>query len=627
MSQIPKKQNPPELLRFLEHSNDILVEYDRSLRYVWINQTGAKLLGLTLEEAIGKTNRELIGSAAEHLEIILQEVFKKNEKVQVDWEINLPSGTRIYNSIYTPITDPSGAVTSVIGVCRDITELRALQQTSEQMLAAAYNQVEQRKVLAEVIARIRKPLDLDRIFTATAKEVRQLLKADRVAVYQFYLDSGYNDGEFVSEDGAVGLPSALEARVRDSCFGERYAVHYEQGQIQAVADIYNAGLSDCHIHILSQFQVKANLVVPLLKAKKLWGLLCIHQCTKPRHWQATEIEFVTQIADHLGVALEQIELLAQTRASAAQLAQALQDLQRTQAQLIQTEKMSSLGHLVAGVAHEINNPVNFIYGNLTHASDYTNDLLDLLHLYQRYCTHPHSEIQERSEEIDLEFIANDLPKLLNSMKVGADRIRQLVLSLRNFSRLDQSQIKLVDIHEGLDSALLILQHRLKGKIGHLAIQTIKNYGKLPLVECYPSQLNQVFMNILCNAIDVLENQPDPRSITIRTSIGQGGREGGEWGTGGVWHNYQYPMPLPQFVTIQIADNGPGISEAVKAHIFDPFFTTKEPGKGTGLGLAISYQIVVEKHAGVLHCISQPGQGAEFLIAIPVRQPGNSQAKN
>ncbi|MCL1465934.1 CHASE3 domain-containing protein [Argonema galeatum] len=304
-------------------------------------------------------------------------------------------------------------------------------------------------------------------------------------------------------------------------------------------------------------------------------------------------------------ALRQSE--ASEREKAQHLQQTLHELQNTQSQLIQTEKMSSLGQLVAGIAHEINNPVNFIYGNLVHANEYIEELIELLHLYEKYYPNPEAEIEDHREDADLDFMLQDLPKILSSMKVGADRIRQIVLSLRNFSRLDEADMKPVDIHEGIDSTLLILQNRLKAKPEHPAIEVIEEYGNLPLVECYVGQLNQVFMNILANAIDALEKYDSERSyqeirnhpstITICTEV----------------------LENNSGVAIRIRDNGPGMTPDVKARLFDPFFTTKPIGKGTGLGLAISYQIVVEKHGGVLKCLSEPDKGAEFWIEIPIRQ--------
>ena len=296
---------------------------------------------------------------------------------------------------------------------------------------------------------------------------------------------------------------------------------------------------------------------------------------------------------------------AKSREQAAKLEVALNQLQQTHSQLVQSEKMSSLGLLVAGVAHEINNPVSFIYGNLTHLDNYTQELLHLLKLYQQHYPHPVLEIKEQIEAIELDFLMEDLTQMLSSMNVGVDRICQIVNSLRNFSRHDESAIKAVNIHEGIDSTLLILNHRMKATGNTQAIQVVKEYGELPAVECYAGPINQVFMNIVGNAIDALEDsnkertiqeiRDNPSKIKISTSV--------------VDDNY---------VEIKISDNGPGMTEEVKQRIFDTFFTTKPIGKGTGMGLSISYQIVAERHRGEVNCISEIGQGTEFTIKLPIR---------
>lgn len=285
------------------------------------------------------------------------------------------------------------------------------------------------------------------------------------------------------------------------------------------------------------------------------------------------------------------------------LHQALKELKMTQNQIIQTEKMSSLGHLVAGVAHEINNPLSFIAGNLVPAGDYTNDLLELIELYQEVYQQPEDIIQERITEIDLEYIKQDLPQTINSIKVGAKRITEIVKSLRNFSRLDESEFKDAHIHEGIDSTLMILCHRLKANGERPEIQVIKEYSQLPLVTCYPGQLNQVFMNILSNAIDAIEEYNQNRKKEdIKLNPSQ---------------IKVYTQKIDNnWIRIGIQDNAGGIPEQIISKLFDPFFTTKPVGKGTGLGLSISYQIIVEKHRGRLLCNSQLGAGTEFVIEIP-----------
>ncbi|AFY39229.1 multi-sensor signal transduction histidine kinase [[Leptolyngbya] sp. PCC 7376] len=307
-------------------------------------------------------------------------------------------------------------------------------------------------------------------------------------------------------------------------------------------------------------------------------------------------------------ALEQSE--SELRQKADELEITLQRLQQTQSQIVQSEKMSSLGQMVAGVAHEINNPVNFIFGNINHAREYIGDLIGLIELYRAEYPEPNEAIQAQENLIELDYLLQDIPKLLSSMTVGAERIREIVKSLRVFSRVDESAMKRVDIHAGIDSTLMILHNRLKEKQGHAAIAVKKDYGKLPLVECYAGQLNQVFMNILSNAIDALndhnagrspaENEANPSQITIRTEM------------------LKTTPEEPEAITIRIRDNGKGIPEAVQKKLFEPFFTTKDVGKGTGLGLSISHSIIVEKHGGQLSCVSTPNQGAEFVIQIPIK---------
>jgi two-component system NtrC family sensor kinase len=323
----------------------------------------------------------------------------------------------------------------------------------------------------------------------------------------------------------------------------------------------------------------------------------LERCETERHLLETHIaskEFLLK------------KVICELENSRTELENTLDSLHKMQAQMIQSEKMSALGQMVAGIAHEINNPVSFIYGNISHITEYTHNLLRLIQLYHRYFPNPPVEIQTERKAIDLEFLEEDAIKVLRSINIGTERIRDIVLSLRNFSRLDESEIKAVDLHEGIDNTLMILQHRLKATDKSPAIQVIRNYGNLSHVKCYPGQMNQVFMNILANAIDALEElnatrtyqeiQQHPSRITIRTSIVDS-----------------------QWAKIAIADNGTGIPESIKKKIFNPFFTTKPVGKGTGMGMAISYQIITEKHGGKLEVFATPGQETEFVILIPLQQ--------
>lgn len=547
-------------------------------------------------------------------------------------EISLNDG-RVFDCYSAPALALDGECYGRIWSFRDIT---ARKQTE----ARLRQQAEREQLLAGMNRRIRKSLNLEEVLNTAVAEVRQFLACERATIYRFEPDW---TGTIVVESVEAGWMPVLGKTIQDNCFKENHAIYYQQGRVQATEDIYNAGLTKCHIELLERCQVRANLVVPILQKDQLWGLLIAHQCSGTRQWQESEVELLRQLSVQLSVAIQQAALFKQladelTERKAAeaalrqsetalkeqklQLEQTLYELKQTQIQLIQTEKMSSLGQLVAGVAHEINNPVTFISGNISHAAIYANDLLELVRLYAQYYPQPVPEIEDLTEVIDFDFLREDFPKLLNSMNIGASRIRQIVLSLKNFSRLDEAERKPVNIHEGLENTLLILQHRLKPEAAN--IQLIKEYGDLPLVECYPGQLNQVFMNILNNAIDSLEKSEQKSSWNgLRLTHKEVEKKNRiiKISTAVVDHHVTGLSAESnqnfKGVVIRIADNGCGIPNEVKQHIFDPFFTTKSVGEGTGLGLSISYQIVVEKHGGQLYCTSEPGKGTEFVVKIPL----------
>ncbi len=468
-----------------------------------------------------------------------------------------------------------------------------VQDQAAQLAIAAEQKrsLERQRTLAITIDKIRQSLDIDTIFTNTTEETRQLLDVERVAIYHFLPDWS---GEIVAESILPGWTSLLQQQpfIADTYLQETQGGRYRHNEYSVIDDVDRAGYSDCHVALLQDLNVRAYIIVPIFQGQNLWGLLAAYQNSTTRHWEAYEVDLLAQIGLQLGIALQQAELLEQTQNQAQALAQTLAELRCTQTHLIQNEKMAGLGQLVAGVAHEINNPINFVYGNLSYVEEYAEDLLSLIALYQECYPQPAMPIRDRASTIDLDFITNDLPKILNSMKAGTERIRQLVLSLRSFSRVDESHTKRVDIHDGLESALLILQHRLKTRPDRTDVQIIRNYGEIPPIECYAAQLNQVFMNILGNSVDALETIVHQPILEIQTEV------------------------QDEEAIITIKDNGPGIAKSVKKRIFDPFFTTKPVGKGTGLGLSISHQII-EKHQGKLTCDSKLGQGATFKITIPL----------
>ncbi len=353
-------------------------------------------------------------------------------------------------------------------------------------------------------------------------------------------------------------------------------------------------------------QIKSSLVVPVQANGKLYAILYLNQCDHVRYWSKNDQTLTQAVADQLAISIQQAYLYAQTRhqaalsaAQAQHMASMLEELKQTQAKLIQSEKMTSLGQMVAGVAHEINNPINFIYGNVPYLENYVQDLMALVQAYRQEYPQPSATIRQLLDAMDVDFLLRDLPLICQSMQAGAERVHGVVELLQNFSRQNEAPLKAVDLNAAIESTLLILHNQHSGR---LTLE--RDWGVLPLVECYGKDINQVFLHLITNAIEALGRSEKPeRLLRLKTS-----------------------MLNPDTVQIVIADNGPGIQPEIISRVFDPFFTTKDVGQGRGIGLTVSYQIIVEQHYGHLSVSSQPGEGAEFTIELPVKHRKDSKDK-
>ena len=512
---------------------------------------------------------------------------------QADWSIALVIP---YENIEAKL-EVLNRLAVVVGVLLGAATFAALRQLllSERLRARA----ERAALLNRLTGRIRASLDIEQILQTTVEEVATLLHLERAAYVT--LDPQQSSLDVQREYCREGLTKQV------GCFnvlpGENLERRLQQGEALRLTPTAS-NLNDRQPGLLVQLELKAHsyLALPVRGDSGTLGfLICIHAT---RHsWTVQERELLQAVADQLAIAIIQSLLYIQSTEQVQLLGDTLRELKRTQAYLVHSEKMSSLGQMVGGIAHEINNPISFIYGNLYYINQYLDDLLALLKLYKQKLPNRPPEIWQFETEIELDFIQEDLPQILNSMKTGAERIRQIILSLRNFARLDESEMKAVDIHDGIDNTLLLLNNRLKNQIS-----VVKKYGNLPLVYCYASQLNQVFINLLNNAIDALQETTQPeKAITIAT--------------------IESPNSQKPSIRISIADNGPGISSEILPNIFDPFFTTKAVGSGTGLGLSISYQIVVELHGGQISVHTPPDGGAEFVVEIPIQaKPGAGDRK-
>jgi two-component system, NtrC family, sensor kinase len=549
----------------LETIRDLVSLSDATGRFIYINRAGRKLVGLREDEDIRNLR---IGDfcTSKSLELILRECLPKAEEN---------------------------------GLWRGETELLSRQGEAipvSLVIMAHKSMTGEVEMFSSIVWDLREKLEVEKALSLSETQNRNLLTSIPDVIFQLN-----QQGNFLE------YPRPPRGNSLDPHFSYFLEEEISPNDIlgKSIEALFPQELAQWMRHYL---ELTLNTGKPQL-GEYLWQVKSADIGTET-HWNHYEARYIPSGNNEILVMVRDIterkRLEAELRISqvkerdhSLQLEKTLNTLRQTQSQLIQAEKMSALGRIVAGISHEINNPLNFIYGNIDYATSSITDILTLVAAYQKYYPNTCEEIQELSEFIDVQFIKEDLPKLLSSMKMGVERIQAIVRATRNFSRMDESEKKIVNLHEGLDSTLQILQYRLKSSTCKQEIQLIKNYGQLPQIECYAGLINQVFMNILDNGIDALETSNHPRktpTIVITTQL------------------------LEARVIIKIADNGSGITPEVQKHIFDPFFTTKTVGKGTGLGLAISYAIVVEKHQGSLHCFSTPEEGTEFIIELPLFHP-------
>ncbi|MGB3614052.1 MAG: PAS domain-containing protein [Elainellaceae cyanobacterium] len=575
---------------------------DRNSVYLGCNQQLATVLGFeSPAEIAGKTDFDVVvdRDEAEQFRADDRQVMESGiPRLGIEEPLTLPDGDQHWlMTNKAPLRDLAGNVFGVVVTIQDITDRKQAETQVHDLLSRT-------QLLNHISSEIRDSLDVCTIIQSAINVIVAELPAD-ICAFAWYEESSnteaYSGQWTVKRECKVdGLSSSLGT----------YSFNQFPQLISHIVDnqVYRVdGLTDLPDEpltaYLNQIGISAFLCIPIHTGGEKTGSLQVGRMAGSRPWQNGEIELLQAIANQVAIAIYQAELYKESQAKTEQLRRSYQDLEEAQRHMVQSEKMSSLGQIVAGVAHEINNPVGFIYGNMAVASDYANSLTALIKLYQQHYPDPPEAIAHLAERVDTAYILNDFPKLLASVENGANRIQNIVQSLRTFSRLERAESSEVDIHRHIDNTLVLLQNRLNGRAGNPEIQVVKHYGGLPPIECYSGLLDQVFMNLLSNAVDAVEEQQENAGTTYRGRI-----------------TIATAIAIDSTVTISIQDNGSGMSPETQAKIFNPFFTTKPIGAGTGMGLSISYQIVTASHKGKLHCHSFLSSGTEFVIELAQRLP-------
>lgn len=548
----------------------VFIKDAQKLRIQYWNKASEELFGYTKDQALGKNDYDFLPEQqAKRLRAKDRQVLQGGKLVDIpEIPIITPHrGERIVHAKKVPLLDENATPQHLLIIAEDITERKRGEE------ALRESESHYRRIVETASEGVW-------LFDAGSKTTFLNSRMAQMLGYQVEEIMGKSLFDFIDEDSHTLAQKYLNRRHQG--IQERYDFKFRRQD-----------------------------------GSYLWAIVSATPIFDQNDQFVGVLRMITDISQRKEAEEKLLESKLNLKTKNQRLKQTLNQLKETQSQLVQNEKMASLGQMIAGIAHEINNPISFIDGNIIYADQYASDLMYLLELYGQHYPQPVPEIAQEIKNIDLEFLTADFPKLLQSMKDGSNRIRQIILSLRNFSRLDEAGLKEVHIDEGIDSTLLILQHRLKKGVRNREINIDKNYSQLPLVECHASQLNQVFFHILNNAIDALESQSRSRLITISTEMGSGEWNSGCQGGKGEKGNSGVTNSTP-FVIIRIADNGCGIPQHIQKRIFDPFFTTKPIGTAKGLGLSISHSIIVEQHGGKITCNSRLGEGTEFAIALPIR---------